>query len=74
MWRNTAPGILEDYMRMSKGAIKMITPLVLAVALELRRTHGTALAASYLDEVGVALEVAVELLAKKVAVRTIDHN
>ncbi len=61
-------------MRMSNGATKTITPLVLAVALELRRTHGTALAASYLNEVGVALEVAVELLAEEVAVRTIDYK
>jgi len=69
-----APNILEDYMRMSKDATKTITPLVLAVALELRRTHGAALAANYLNEVGVALEVAVELLVKEVAVRTIDHH
>lgn len=62
-----ASSILEDYMRMSNGATKTITPLVLAVALELQRTHGTVLAASYLRELGVDVEVAVELLTQQAA-------
>lgn len=57
-----APSILEDYMRMSKDATKTITPLVLAVAMELRRLHGTALAAGYLQDLGVAMDVILELM------------
>lgn len=57
-----AAGVLEDYMRMSKCATETISPLVLAIALELQRLHGSKLAAAYLHDSGIAFEVAVELI------------
>ena len=55
---------MEDYMRMSNGATKTNTPLVLAVAMELRRLHGSALAVTYLQDSGVAAEVILELMCE----------
>lgn len=57
-----ASGVLEDYMRMSKCATETISPLVLAIALELQRFHGSGLAAAYLHDSGIAIEVALELI------------
>lgn len=60
-----AAGVLEDYIRMTNDATKTtVSPMVLATALELCRVHGVRLSAAYLQEAGVALDVALELLAR----------
>jgi len=54
----------KDYMRMSTHATeKSCSPFILSAAIELRRLHGVAIAAAYLRDNGIAIEVAVELLA-----------
>lgn len=40
-----------------------MTQLILATAIELRRVHGVQLAARYLFEAGISLEIAREILA-----------
>lgn len=40
-----------------------MTPVLLAAALELSRLHGPLFAAYFLEENGIALEVALELLS-----------
>lgn len=57
---------MKDYMRMDANATADTpNPLVLAEALAFARIHGVGLAARFLSDAGVALEVALELLLGK---------
>jgi len=60
-----ASGIWEDYTRMSNDATKIdVSPLALATAIALHRIHGGHFAAAFLNDAGVSIEVACELLAR----------
>jgi hypothetical protein len=55
---------IKDYMRLNHDDARVImSTTILATALELARLHGVRLAASYLCDAGIAIEVAVEVLA-----------
>lgn len=55
---------IEDYMRLNHDDARVtMSTTILATALELARLHGVRLAASYLCDAGIAIEVAVEVLA-----------
>jgi len=61
-----APIVLGDYMRMSRDATKIgNSRSVLATAIALQRAHGVRSAAAFLFEAGIAIEVALELLADR---------
>ena len=48
---------------MNNLTTKNAVPMALAIALELERLHGTSLAAKYLFDAGIEIEVALEVLA-----------
>jgi len=55
---------VEDYMRLDHNDARVtMSTTILATALELSRLHGVRFAASYLCDAGIAIEVAVEVLA-----------
>lgn len=57
---------IKEYIRMSNNVAQVIMRMtILATALELARLQGVKFAASYLYDEGVAIEVAMEVLAQK---------
>lgn len=55
---------IKDYMRLNHDDARVtMSTTILATALELARLHGVRFAASYLRDAGIAIEVAVEVLA-----------
>ena len=56
---------IKDYMRLNHDDARVtMSTTILATALELARLHGVRYAASYLCDAGIAIEVAVEVLAR----------